>query len=187
MQCPAGVNMSGPSACDMVDYRRGRCGECNCCPSCWTCVELLSAHYDCAQKQRSCSQHFKAYWVLLCGAGSVMVNVKVNARFPRSGWLRSACTSFQGLQRAGLRFHDDGSIEGTVTPEAEEQIWFTAFHTSHGTVIQLNLHLYVQPSSSLKRRFEYVDPRVVTAGNVALASYRDWERRKSPMQRQYEE
>ena len=24
--------------------------QCNCCPRCWTCVELLSRHYTCAER-----------------------------------------------------------------------------------------------------------------------------------------
>jgi len=66
-------------ACDGFGYRDGRCHQvcaqlthviervsrsssrvsltgsllhtqCDCCPRCWTCVELLSRHYDCATR-----------------------------------------------------------------------------------------------------------------------------------------
>ena len=37
--------------CRVCDFRRLVCAylyQCNCCPRCWTCAELLSRHYDCA-------------------------------------------------------------------------------------------------------------------------------------------
>ena len=36
--CPAGKD----------GYRDGRCAACDCCPACWTCVELI--HYPCAER-----------------------------------------------------------------------------------------------------------------------------------------
>ena len=157
MECPAGANASGSegSACDLLDYRRGACGECNCCVSCWTCVELLSSHYDCARRNnvpvRNVSRHIGTYRV------GERVSWSMSG-IPGEGWLRS-CVSHQALHDTGLRFHDDASLSGTITPLAEEQIWFTAFHTAGGTVIRLNLHLYVRTHRPpAEAGFDHVDP-----------------------------
>ena len=96
---------------------------------------------------------------------------------PGEGWLRS-CVSHQALHDTGLRFHDDASLSGTITPLAEEQIWFTAFHTAGGTVIRLNLHLYVRTHRPpAEAGFDHVDPRVSAGADAAVAHYRAWEQR----------
>ena len=158
-----------------VYYRPKARGECNCCVSCWTCVVPLSSHYDCARRNnvpvRNVSRHIGTYRV------GERVSWSMSG-IPGEGWLRS-CVSHQALHDTGLRFHDDASLSGTITPLAEEQIWFTAFHTAGGTVIRLNLHLYVRTHRPpAEAGFDHVDPRVSAGADAAVAHYRAWEQRR---------
>merc|ERR1740117_2369437 len=38
------------SSCGVTGYRDGFCEQCDCCPKCWSCVELHSTHYRCAER-----------------------------------------------------------------------------------------------------------------------------------------
>ncbi len=100
---------------------------------------------------------------------------------PASGWLAGGCATHQALHGTGLRFGDDASLRGTVTPLAEEQIWFTAFHTTDATeIVRLNLHLYINTHRpAVHAGMRAVDPGISAAADAAIDVYRDWEGRRA--------
>ena len=180
------------SRCDLLDYRHGLCHECNCRVECWTCTELMSSQYDCARRNgipmRNVSRHLGTYSIgdavawSLTAAGAVggSRDDSGDDALPTTGWLNGGCATHQALDGTGLKFEDDASLHGTVTPLAEEQIWFVAFHATRAGIVRLNLHLYINTHRpAMEAGIRAVDPGISSAADAAIAIYRDWEGRRA--------
>lgn len=136
----------------------------------------MSKSYDCARRNgieiKNISRHIGTYNI------GERVSWTMNG-LPSKGWLRS-CVSHSTLHGTGLTFHDDASLSGNITPLAEEEIWFTAYHTGQDSkIIRLNLHLYVhthRPAS--EGSFKGVDSGISSSADAAIAHYTAWERRR---------
>lgn len=132
-------NLQASSDCGISGYRDGKCHECDCCPSCWSCVELYSEHYRCAErnglKTTSRSAHL----------GTVAVGDTVQlaaAEDSKGGFMQ--CPTLPRLP-PGLRFSDDGALNGTIRydplrPESYT-VEFVAVSTAEWSTASLGLVL----------------------------------------------
>ena len=110
--------LGGADACaDGLGYRDGRCNECDCCPSCWSCAELY--HYECAERNGLEVETQTVDLGPIFSGTEVSWSVKMNGTLPavnvtgaaHAGWLQ--CASFPALP-PGLTFDSDGTLQGTV-------------------------------------------------------------------------
>jgi hypothetical protein len=135
LQCSSSDGGGGCS--DLVGYRDGQCRECDCCPACWTCVELHA--YRCAERNGLGVEHTSVDLGTLVVGAPVFWSVSTNRSSSRSssttsssamgigsqnnsetvlateGWLQ--CAAFPSLP-PGLSFSDDGTLSGALLPSA---------------------------------------------------------------------
>ena len=134
---PVGCGGSCPAELD--GYRDGRCAACDCCPRCWTCVELM--HYGCAEKlgvtERREAAELGTFvpgqridWSTSAMIGFGSNSSSSSSSSSSSGWHQ--CAAVPALP-AGLSFGDNGKLSGVLQfdPTRAEQyaVAFTAFHT----------------------------------------------------------
>ena len=94
--------------------------QCDCCPRCWTCVELLSRHYDCAASNGVDVRYFDARRDRVAVGDHVLWHIGPEAArsiahgkdgpVVADGWLQ--CASHPSLLRTGLRMLDNGTLVG---------------------------------------------------------------------------
>lgn len=118
---------SASSLCTGVGYRSGLCEDCDCCPECWSCAELL--HYDCARQNglevvvinmhKSVQTGQYISWSLVAE-----VPPEVTAESPSeldTGWLQ--CVSLPALP-PGLYLSGSGVLRGKVEHDASQPVQY---------------------------------------------------------------
>ena len=104
---------------ELDGYRDGRCAACDCCPYCWTCVELM--YYGCAEKL-GVTERFTTVQL-----GALTPGQRIEWRAPASddssnatavatrGWHQ--CAAFPSLP-PGLTFSKGGHLHGALQYDA---------------------------------------------------------------------
>lgn len=183
------LGCDGDDGCSAgLGYRDGRCEECDCCPSCWTCVELH--HYECAERNGLAVQLHA-----VVDLGTVAVGQEVSwavataaPNASSSGWLQ--CAAFPSLP-AGLVFDDDGTLVGVVQHDPNKAgssypVSFFAISTAGwagggGGIQRLELRFTVAGNAPGADRQAVVDTgqkaeQVAHAAlHAAFGAYKKWE------------
>lgn len=130
-------------------YRDGRCHGCDCCPQCWSYVELYSEHYRCAKRNAlKVTQHAVDLGVVR--VGDSLHHAAVEDLLTKRGFMQ--CPTLVRLP-PGVRFSDDGSLTGQVQFDphraAAYQVVFVAVSTSDWEnaevgIVRLEIRLLVE-------------------------------------------
>ena len=167
------------TTCDLHNYRLGSHHQCHSEIACWTCVELLSQHYNCAERNNITIYNVSRHLGTKNIGDYVSWQAPQKDNLPTSGWWNN-CRTSPTLYNTGLTFHDNGKLEGFIAPSVTKAVWFTAYNTNNNVLTQLNLHLYVNTHTSpTVHSFETVHPIVSKAADQAVASYKSWENRQT--------
>ncbi|MEM1067507.1 MAG: hypothetical protein AAGI63_01335 [Planctomycetota bacterium] len=91
-------------------YRNGKCLGCDCCPQCWSSVELYSQHYRCAERTGLVVTHHAV------DLGTVRVGDSIPSRVEESLPSKEGFMQCPTLARLppGVHFRDNGRLSGEV-------------------------------------------------------------------------
>jgi hypothetical protein len=173
-----------------LGYRDGRCNECDCCPGCWSCVELH--HYECAERNGlSVYVHTVDLGALVVGEAvswSVAANTSWLAGNVSRGWLQ--CASFPSLPTS-LQFTDDGSLSGVLSEADQrrfsggEQLTFFAVSTadwaSTSSIHRLEIRFTIESAavgSSVAAADSAAQDTAHSRLRAAFHAYTLWERQQ---------
>ena len=183
------ANLRCEDRCDALAYRDGLCSDCNCCPKCWSCVELRA--YGCAE-----SNGLRIEEKVL-DHGSVRTGDKISWLLNSSAWHRG-CPSLPTLP-PGLILTDAGDILGTIGYNRKERshyaVEFTAFDADDfdaGVLRRLLLRFDVDNARSavLESSQASAEPEAEAAALRAVrrsfAIYDEWTRQERSHQRTIE-
>lgn len=123
LQCSS-LEEESEITCSGFGYRDGKCHACDCCPACWTCVELHA--YGCPERNGLSLQNHtvdlgsfavgdSVYWSI--ASDTNLKRTKNSNLIALSGWLQ--CAAFPSLP-SGLTFSDDGILSGVLRPHENE-------------------------------------------------------------------
>ncbi|BBM83368.1 hypothetical protein [Candidatus Uabimicrobium amorphum] len=103
-----------------LDYRSGQCHCCHCCPRNWSCVELYSEHYRCAERNGLKVTRHVVNLGTVCVGDSV--HCPAGRDLSRKGFMQ--CPTLVRLP-PGIRFSDDGTIAGEVRFDPHRDIEYS--------------------------------------------------------------
>ena len=137
----------GDEPCGIHGYREGRCSECDCCPRCWSCAELL--HYPCRERNGIRTKVVEAVRESVDVGDAVTWNLFENDHdIPSTGW--SQCAAIPSLP-PGLTMDDNAIVRGIIQADPSRprlyNVSFFAFNTLNWqkdmTVLRLELRFTV--------------------------------------------